>query len=228
MKKLFFIANWKANKNTQEMHSWFISFFSQSFIEYIHAEENTHDKKIIICPPFPILSDASEYLSRYKAKIPVSLGAQTIASIDSGAYTGEVTGHMLEGLVRYVLIGHSERRQMGETEVEIEKKVEQARAHNIEPILCVQSIHTPIPAGTHIVAYEPVESIGTGSPDTPEHANEVAEYFKEEKNILYVLYGGSVSKSNVHNFIKMEYLNGVLVGGASLDPDTFSDIVRKA
>lgn len=228
MKKLFLVANWKANKDIAEMYSWFISFLNSDFITWLHEEEKKHDKTIIICPPFTVLSEIVIFLSSHSLKIPLFLGAQTISSFESGSYTGEVTGHMLEELVTYVIIGHSERRQMGETFEDIEKKVQLALSHNLIPIVCVQDIHTPVPEGVKIVAYEPVNAIGSGNPDSPEHANEVAMYFKESKNILYVLYGGSVTSKNVASFTRQEYINGVLVGGASLEPDAFSLIVKNA
>lgn len=228
MKKLFIVANWKANKTMAEMHSWFIAFLNTRFTSYLHEEEKKHDKVVVICPSFPTLSSAAELLSERSLKIPFYLGSQTVSSLEKGSYTGEVTAEMLDGLVKYVIIGHSERRQMGETNEEVEKKVELALKHSLEPILCVQGTHSPIPDGIKIVAYEPVEAIGSGNPDSPEHANEVAAYFKEEKNVLYVLYGGSVTAKNVSKYTQQEYINGVLVGGASLDPEEFSEIVKNA
>lgn len=211
------------------MHSWLIHFLNRAFVTWLHNEEKTTDKTIIICPSYSLLPEAKALLKEHKTSVPIFLGSQSVSPFEEGAHTGEETARTLSDLVKYTLIGHSERRaDFGETDEIIAQKVAMAHTYNIEPILCVQGIKTPVPEGVRIVAYEPSFAIGTGNAETPEEVNEVAAFFKEEKNILYVLYGGSVTEANVGKFTKMEYINGILVGGASLDPQAFSEIVKNA
>jgi triosephosphate isomerase len=100
--------------------------------------------------------------------------------------------------------------------------------YNIEPIVCVVNENIMIPKGAGIVAYEPVEAIGTGKPDTPENAERIALTIKKQnKEVTRVLYGGSVSPENIKSFTVMENIDGVLVGGASLDPATFSSLIKQ-
>jgi triosephosphate isomerase len=136
---------------------------------------------------------------------------------------------LLAKVVEYAIIGHSERRQnFGETDEELKEKVDKARASDIMPIFCVQNENTQVPPGVKIVAYEPVEAIGTGNPDSPENAQKVAAAIKDKnKEVESVLYGGSVKGENVKSFTSMQDISGVLVGGASLDPDSFLSIIKQ-
>ncbi|MBI3070091.1 MAG: triosephosphate isomerase [Candidatus Levybacteria bacterium] len=99
----------------------------------------------------------------------------------------------------------------------------------LTPIFCIQNEDTFIPEGVKIVAYEPVEAIGTGNPDTPENAEKVARVIKNtHKDVMYVLYGGSVTSANISGFTKMPSIDGALVGGASLDAKEFTKIIQNA
>ena len=112
----------------------------------------------------------------------------------------------------------------------IAKKAQLALQNNITPILCVQSEETPVPKECNIIAYEPVWAIGSGNPDTPQNAGEIARRLKNTgSNIdLKVLYGGSVTSKNVRSFIYQENISGVLVGKASLDAEEFIKICQAA
>lgn len=223
MKNIYVLGNWKANKTLQEAVDWEKKF-----------KENLGDLPnyvtLIICPAY-------HHLSYFLySKPPYMLGVQDISAYPSGAYTGELSGAMLEGMVTYAMIGHSERRKyFGETDEIVSQKVTQARSAHIKPIVCVSeetqvtSLNKFIPdfANDGLLLYEPLFAIGSGQADTPENANAVA---KKLSAILPVpiLYGGSVVPENVRGFIDQEFLAGVGVGGASLDPQKFINLITAA
>lgn len=185
------------------------------------------DKEIIICPPFILLSLLKTYL--LNSKFPIKLGAQDISPFEEGAYTGEINGKQIKEFADFVITGHSERRKnFLENDEMLFKKVELAIQHSLTPIFCVQGTETRIPSNSTIIAYEPINAIGTGHPDTAEAAEEIASFFKKNHNVQYVLYGGSVTSKNVKEFTQMPNIDGVLVGGASLDAQEFYAIIQNA
>ena len=216
MKQLFIIANWKANKSTQEATSW---------LEKIGSTWQSDLKEVILCPSFTLLHLATDFIS--EGNLPIQIGSQDISKFDEGPFTGEVSGKLLKDYVTYCIIGHSERREkLGESDEDIAQKVHQAEKYSLKSIFCVQGSDTQVPEGVEIVAYEPIFAIGTGSPDTPQNADEVARQIKEKNPTLkYVLYGGSVNPENVHSFTSRDRIDGVLVGSKSLDPIIFSQII---
>lgn len=223
MKFILIVANWKSHKIQSEAIEWLRTIY----LSPISAE----NKEVIVCPPFPLLALLFEYKTELSltGKHHVSLGSQNISSNEEGAYTGEVSGRLLQEFCTYSIIGHSERRQnFSETDEILEKKVVIAKQYNITPIFCVQGKETKVPKGVSIVAYEPFFAIGTGNPDTPQDAEDVAKFVKEKYGVRYVLYGGSVSPKDVYSFTAMEHIDGVLVGGASLDPEKFIQIIKNA
>ncbi len=221
MKKLFIIANWKSNKTIEETEKWFHDFSNKLNSEALDLS----NIEIIVCPSFISLEHA-KYCNE-NLKLPVKLGAQNISLFDKGAYTGEVYGGQIREACDYVIIGHSERRvNFKETDEELSKKVLIAKQYNLTPIFCVQSENTPVPSDIEVVAYEPIFAIGTGNPDTPDNAQNVANIIKKKSKCPFVLYGGSVTPQNVKSFSSMEDLNGFLVGGASLDPLEFLQIIK--
>lgn len=231
MKKLFLVGNWKSHKTVQEAHSFMIAFLNSSFIEWLHTNEESNDKskRIIICPPFLLLPELARMLEHRDAKIPLDLGTQDISPFPAGSHTGEVAASEIVGLAKYAILGHSERRkEFGETDELISQKATAARKSGLEPIVCVQGKNTPIPEDVKIVAYEPIDAIGSGHPDNPDHAEDIAAFLKEKKHIPYVLYGGSVTAENVAVYTSKPHIDGVLVGGASLDPSSFAEIIQRA
>ena len=220
MKNLFIIGNWKSNETTHESKEW-ISAFPISHLQSPH-------KSIILCPPFSLLSEMKQLIE--EKKLPIFLGSQDFSAFESGAHTGEESPALLKEFVSYTIVGHSERRkELGETDTLIAQKVSMAKEFGIQAILCVQGKETPIPEGVTLVAYEPIFAIGSGHPDTPENAESVIQAIKETNpQVKYVLYGGSVTPENVSTFTQMPSIDGVLVGGASLDPEKFAQIIEHA
>ena len=209
----------------------------------------------IVCPPFVSLTAVAEVLRGSE----VALGAQNMYHESQGAYTGEVSPEMLAGICRYVIVGHSERRQLfGETDHDINLKVRAAAAAGLRPILCVgeqlpqreegraeEVVEAQLrsclaqvrDAAGLVVAYEPVWAIGTGMAATPEVAQGMMSHLRGALASIYgsgvaggvpLLYGGSVNPDNVSDFLGLGDVDGALVGGASLSPDSFVEIVRKA
>ncbi len=198
-----------------------------------------------VAPPFPYIPIVAGELVGSE----VLLGAQNLFWEDWGAYTGEVSAPMLRELgVQFVIVGHSERRRiLGETDEMVNKKLKKAIEHGLRPILCVGESLEEREAGKakevvarqlgeslkgvlgeFDVAYEPVWAIGTGRNATPEQASEMHLFIKEELGKeVRVLYGGSVKPENASELIKAEGVDGFLVGGASLKPESFWGIIEK-
>jgi len=219
MKKLFIVANWKSNKTTSEAYQW--------FVQVANAYESNPDKEVIVCPSFTALPSIKAYI--LQQNLTIKLGAQDISPFGEGAYTGEVNAKQIKEVSEFVIVGHSERRkEFGENDEMLSKKIDRAREAGLTPIFCVQGIDTQIPLGISIVAYEPVFAIGTGNPDTPEDAEMVAKTLKEKFSLQHVLYGGSVSAEDVHSFTQLPSVDGVLVGGSSLDPEKFIQIINNS
>ncbi len=229
MKQIFIVANWKANNVVVKDWTEQFKFLSLQI-------KNDELKKIIVCPPFTSLIQVRALIEQND--LMISLGAQNISRFPQGAHTGEETGEMLKDIVDYVIIGHSERRAMGESEESIGSKLIHARKHNLTPILCIskleeidsqrENIKNIFSPGQIIIAYEPLQAIGSGIPDTPEHADDFGKQLKNIVGDVPVLYGGSVKGENVKVFTSQIYISGVLVGGASLKADSFYEIVKNS
>ncbi|MGC9171483.1 triose-phosphate isomerase [Caldisericum sp.] len=244
MKKYFLFANWKMHKTIKES------------LEYADCLKNFKDYaeevKIGIFPPFTAL----ESFAKSVRSLPVSVGAQNMYHEEKGAFTGEISPLMLNEIgVKYVLIGHSERRHIfNEDNSLINKKVLSAMGHGIMPVLCVgetldernenktkEVIREQIVKGLNgvnttdfVIAYEPVWAIGTGINATPEQAKEVHQFIKEllhekfgdSSSEISILYGGSIKSDNFNSLASVEEIDGGLVGGASLDCKTFIELYK--
>jgi triosephosphate isomerase len=206
-----------------------------------------HGVECVVCAPFPYLSQAAERLRGS----PLAWGAQNVSEHTQGAYTGEVSAAMLKDFgCRYVLVGHSERRQLyRETDEQVAAKFAAARAQGLTPILCVGETleerdagrteevvgrqlaavlgRQPFPAA--VLAYEPVWAIGTGRTATPEQAQAVHAFLRGK--VLFetpILYGGSVKPQNAAAIFAMPDVDGGLIGGAALVAADFLAIARAA
>lgn len=213
------------------------------------------DRDIVVCPPFTALYSAGQILSGKN----IRLGAQDLFWEEKGAFTGEISPLMLRDVgCSYVIIGHSERRALGETDEAVNKKIKAAQAFGLLSIVCVGESLEVREAGQTlewvrrqvnlalmdissgdgerlVIAYEPIWAIGTGRNDTPEEANKtigairglLGDHFGEEAaQKVRVLYGGSVKPANIDAFMAQPEIDGALVGGASLEADSFSRIIR--
>ena len=237
MKKLFIIANWKSNKTIEEAEKWlhdFSEILSSSPLDLLN-------KEIIVCPSFAVLEHAG-YCSK-NLKLPIKLGAQNISRFEKGAYTGEVSAEMLESLVMYCIVGHSERRKyFGETDDDVIEKIKLLLEYKITPVLCISDLSqldSYINRGKQIIerskeiifVYEPPDAISGGGdykPDSPEDENLNAGKIKERIGEIKILYGGSVNSDNVASFFSQPNIEGALVGQAGLDPLEFLGIIKNA
>lgn len=215
MKKLLIAGNWKSNKTAREAIEWLGNFKLET------------QAPVVLFVPFTLLYPLKQEIDRLQ--IPIELGAQDVSPFPDGAYTGEVSARQIKDLADWVIIGHSERRKhFGETDEILEKKVSQARLAGLQIIYCVGDDVTVVPQGVDTVAYEPVWAIGTGKSDTPENANTVVGVIKAKTHVPVVIYGGSVTPENVSLFVSQEGIDGVLPGGASLDPIKFATLIKNA
>ncbi len=250
MRRPIIAGNWKMNKTIDEAAELVVGLKRQLY--------TISEVDIVVCPPFTALSQVSKLLIDSN----ISLGAQDMHWEEEGAYTGEVSAGMLKNVgCRYVIIGHSERRQyFGETNETVNKKIKTAICNGLIPIVCVgerleeqdkgltlEVIREQIENGlkklsreevSHIIiAYEPVWAIGTGRNATAQQAQEAQHFIRELLGKLYdteiasrirLQYGGSVKPEIIAQFIVQEDIDGALVGGASLDVDSFAQIVKNA
>jgi len=176
--------------------------------------------KVIVCPPFTSLHTFKDH--------NIILGAQNVHQSPNGAHTGEVSALMLvEAGVKYVIIGHSERRtQFGETNEVIAQKVNTSLSAGLIPILCISELsELENIGGNIIIAYEPIWAIGTGKTPTLDEIQSMHTKIKSTLNVP-VLYGGSVTDQNAHDILAIQNVDGVLVGGASLNAEKFLSIVQ--
>lgn len=217
-KNIWIIANWKSNKTIAEALEWVGQVGPQ-----IPKNEQF---KIVVCPTFSALSEVKKAIT--VGNFPLLVGSQDLSPFGIGAYTGEESSELLSGLIDLAILGHSERRKnFGETDEMVAKKVEQALKNNLIPLVCVQNGETPVPEGAGLVAYEPIFAIGTGNPDTPENDNSVAGRLKGKYGQdLEVLCGGSVTPENIKTFITQQNISGALIGKASLNSQEFIKICK--
>ena len=249
-RKLIIAGNWKMNKTVAE---------ALDLVQGLKRElAAVKEIDVVVCPPFTALADVSKEILDSN----IRLGAQNMSEHNSGAYTGEVAAGMLkEFSVRYVILGHSERRQFQkESDELIAKKAAAAHAASLKPIVCVGELLEDREAGKTekvvgaqlqgslaglskeqmeetVVAYEPVWAIGTGRTASPAQAQEVHAFIRQRIAKLFdetvarrvrIQYGGSVKASNARELMGQADVDGALVGGASLEIRSFSDIIKNS
>lgn len=218
MKNLWIIANFKSNKTIQEALEW-VSKVGPKL-------EKRDNLKVVVCPTFTCLSEVKKAV--LTGNFPLIVGSQDLSPFSLGSYTGEEPAAILKDFVSISILGHSERRKnFSETNEMVAKKVEQAISNQIQSLICVQDASTPVPSESKLIAYEPIFAIGTGNPDTPANASEVALSLKQKYGEeIEVLYGGSVTSENAKAFVEKESISGLLIGKASLDAEEFVKIVN--
>lgn len=216
----YFIANWKSNLTLTEAQHW--------IEELVSPESNS--QQIIIAPPFTLVAELSKHLTNLHQ---VALAVQDLSPYPAGSYTGAISVRNIEGLtVTYVIVGHSERRRyFHETHAEVAMKVTQALEHDLTPILCIDDEYLlaqavaldPEMLSKCIVAYEPLEAIGSGLNQPIDDVVKVVQQIREVCQPVAVVYGGSVDAENVAQYLAVT--DGVLVGGASLAVEEFSKLL---
>ena len=212
----YVIANWKANKDIDSAIQWIQSFRSYDL------NKLSKDIEIIICPHYHLISEMKRLTSDLEH---VSYGVQNISTFDNGPYTGEVTAASLKGLVTYAIIGHSERRKyLMETNADIEKKVQNAKDNQIIPLFCVRNNDDIIFSGLEFIVFEPPEGIskgdGYGKTASIDSVINMKNSLKLESHHKFI-YGASVNPENASSFLNHPEIDGVLPGGASLNPALF-------
>lgn len=224
----YIIGNWKSNKSLSQAVIWLEEFIKT--MPTIIKGRQTSKCSVILCPTYIHLPVLTKQLQNKSLPLDFKLGAQNVSPFAAGAYTGEISAQILKEFVKYIIIGHSERRNyFSETELILEKKVFQAQTYGLEPIYCIQSAETPIPVSVKIVAYEPVTAIGTGNPTQPVEANKIIGQIKQEHPYVKIgIYGGSVTAENVTSFLVQPEIDGALAGKASLDAQEFTQIIAQA
>lgn len=239
-------GNWKMNGNKAD---------NAALLADIVAGLPAHSCDVVVCPPSIYVGEVSQAL----AGSPLAVGAQDVSFADKGAYTGELSATMLADCgVRYVIVGHSERRQYhGETDAQVGAKAQAALSKGITPIVCVGEtlaqrdagetqavVKRQLAAAIHavghcvseiVVAYEPVWAIGTGKTATPEQAQEVHAVLRtqlaaatEKAAGVRIVYGGSMNAANAQSLLAQADIDGGLIGGAALKAQDFLTIIQAA
>jgi triosephosphate isomerase (TIM) len=249
-RRLIIAGNWKMNKTVTE---------ALVLVGDLKNElANIKEVDIVVCPPFTALCEVAKALRDSN----IRLGAQDMSAHNAGAYTGEIAAEMLNELsVRYVILGHSERRQYHkESDELISKKARAAHAASLQPIICVgetlaereasqmeKVLETQVRGSLTglgkaqmvetIIAYEPVWAIGTGKTATTAQAQETHAFIRGLLVKLFdeatarrvrIQYGGSVKSSNARELMSQPDVDGALVGGASLEAQSFAEIVKNS
>ena len=241
-------GNWKMYKTPSET--------TQFFEKFRPLVEKSSHCEVVICPPFTNLAAAVGAVKGSNIRV----GAQNVAWAKEGAFTGEISGPMLQAVgATHAIIGHSERRQyFDETDETVLKRTQGALEFGLTPIVCVGELLADREAGKTaavlqgqfqkgiaglteqqfakiVIAYEPVWAIGTGKTATPEMAADahrairgevLAKFGKAAADAVRILYGGSVKADNCRTLMAQPEIDGVLVGGASLDAVSFASIVN--
>ena len=231
------VANWKLNGSND---------FLEAYFEELDSKNLRLNVCGVICPP-------TAYIQNCYSKLhSLYLGAQDCSKFKEGAYTGEISASMLkENNCKFCIVGHSERRQVfKENNEDIKIKAAQLLDEKIIPIICIgetleqkkmhkthevlkEQVINSLPTNSSkesvVIAYEPIWAIGTGMTPTLDEINNIHKYLKKDiKEIegYKLLYGGSVNPKNASDIMNLEYVDGVLVGGASLKADQFSQILK--
>ncbi|MBU9722221.1 MULTISPECIES: triose-phosphate isomerase [Bacillaceae] len=248
MRKPIIAGNWKMNKTKEE---------ALSFVKEVKGSVPSNDKvESVVCSPALFL----DALVQEAEGTDLAVGAQNMYFEESGAFTGEISPVALKDLgVSYVIIGHSERRELfGETDETVNQKTHAAFAHRLTPIVCVGEtleereagkttdvVTTQVTAGLKgltedqvkktVIAYEPIWAIGTGKTASSEDANETCGVIRnvikdivsaDAAEAVRIQYGGSVKPANIKELLAQSDIDGALVGGASLEAESFLQLVE--
>jgi len=238
-KYMYFVANWKMFGDLRTLNTLNkVITFSNKF--------KKKKFKLIYCPPSTLICPLAKILK----KTPIEVGAQNChESMNYGAYTGQLNSRMLKGVgAKYIILGHSENRQLGEDDKLINLKINTAIKSGLKIIFCIgetlnekrkkitkKILAKQLSKGLSkiknkkdiLIAYEPVWSIGSGLIPKESELLETVDYIKKRVKGAKVLYGGSVNPKNIKSLKKINNIDGFLVGGASQAPNNFIDIIKK-
>ena len=239
MRKVVIAGNWKMHKTQAEAAE-----FVQALMPQIEGVPD--NRELVLCAPFTALGLLADKLSNTAVKV----GAQNIHWEKSGAFTGEISGPMLSELgIRYVVVGHSERRQyFGDTDETVNARLKAAQEAGLTPILCVGETKQQRDANQTedviesqvkkalvdvnqfnlVIAYEPIWAIGTGDTCASDEANRVIQKIRSllSNQEVSIQYGGSVKPTNVDEIMAQSDIDGALVGGASLTAESFAQLAN--
>ena len=240
-KYMYFIANWKMYGNLQSLNTL------SKVIKFSKSKE-IRKGRLIYCPPYTLISS---FLKKFQNCL-IDIGAQNChESDDFGPHTGFINAKMLKNVgANYVIIGHSENREKGETDKIINQKIRSAIKAKLKVIFCIGEtlkqkkngktksvLQKQIKFGLDkvnkktnlFIAYEPVWSIGTGKIPKMKDLKQTVKFIKNQFKFKTpkVLYGGSVNPQNIKDLREIKELDGFLIGGASQNPKKFIDIVKK-
>ena len=239
MRRPVIAGNWKMHMTCAQAKAYMDVFLPQ-------VKLLPDDRDVVVATPFTALSTVSAIAKGTSLKI----SSQNIHWEDSGAFTGEISPLMLRELdVHYAIVGHSEpRKYFSESDEQINLRARSAQKHGLTPIVCVgesdiqrergeaeRVIRRQIEQGLEgldisnlIVAYEPIWAIGTGKTCESEEANRICGLIRSwvSSADLIIQYGGSVKPTNIDEIMKQSDIDGVLVGGASLEPNSFARIAN--
>ena len=239
-KYMYFIANWKMFGGLSTLNSL------TKVIKFLKIFKKSKNTKIIYCPPNTLIRPMFKKVMNSK----IQVGAQNChESLTYGASTGSINSMMLKNVgAKYVILGHSENRESGETDKLINTKIKAATKSGLKVIFCIgetlgqkrkkitnKILLKQITLGLQkvkrrkniVIAYEPVWSIGTGVIPKSDDLFRTINFIKKKVKNIKVLYGGSVNPKNINELKLIKNIDGFLIGGASQDPKKFIDIIKK-
>ena len=220
------IGNWKCNKNMKQARSW-IDQFRRGYNPVDGVE-------VVLAPPLLLLAQIGDYL-RDNGMDHFSLAAQDISPFPLGSYTGATAADMVKPICRYAIVGHWERRNyFHETPLDAVNKVSEAVDASLIPIICVDETNAmsqltalgDIDCDKLVIGYTPVDGASYREPQSPEKIAEVADYISRVYPARPIIYGGGVDSRNCERYLSIDGVSGLFLGAASLQPDSFLQIVE--
>jgi len=215
---MYLILNFKENKNFDECKKYLsdLSEFLQNF--------NPGKIQLIIAPPFPYLQLFNESLSKFDF---VGIASQDVSKFTNGAYTGEVSASQVKDFSKFCIVGHSERRKnFNESVLDVDLKIGNCVNSGLEPIVCFSNLEqlTGITnLEKSIIAYEPIDFIGGNEAISKQS---LTEFYRSTGLSKKIIYGGSVNEENILRFVGIDFISGLLVGGASLDVNRVVSMIK--